>query len=89
MSDYCQSPAPGFTFEAVRRAIVQEIQEGSGESVSEFHRFRPNPIVRTLKPISNRFNQALASYDATKEEKVDALKKRNLAIEESLKEEKQ
>ena len=33
---------------------------------------------------SHRFNQTLVAYDATKEEKVDALKKENVVIEERL-----
>jgi len=38
------------------------------------------------KSPENPFNQTVVTYDATKEEKVDALKKKNVAIEERLKE---
>lgn len=34
--------------------------------------------------VSNRFNQAVVAYDATKEEKVDTLKKKNVATEQRL-----
>jgi len=38
------------------------------------------------KAPDNPFNQTVVAYDATKEEKVDALKKKNVAIEERLRE---
>lgn len=37
-------------------------------------------------PYLNRFNQTVVSYDASKEEKVEALKKKNVATEQRLKE---
>jgi len=36
------------------------------------------------KSISNSFNQTVVSYDASKDEKVDALKKKNTATEQRL-----
>ena len=52
--------------------------------MSEFYRPRFGPITQTLKSIPNRFNQTVVSYDASKEEKVDALKKKNVATEQRL-----
>lgn len=90
MSDCHRRPAPRPAFTAVRGASLQEIPESSGKSVSEFCRLRIGPTVQTLKsetlPYLNRFNQTIVSYDASKEEKVDALKKKNVATEQRLKE---
>ena len=83
-ADRHQCPAPRFTSAAVRGTFVQEIPEGSREPVSEFCRPRPDPIIQTLKIDLNRFNQTVVSYDASKEEKVDALKKKNVATEQRL-----
>jgi len=41
-------------------------------------------IMLTLNPVSNRFNQTVIAYDATKEEKVDTLKKKNVETEQRL-----
>jgi len=54
--------------------------------VSEFYRPRSGPITQTLTSTPNRFNQTVVSYDASKEEKVDALKKKNVATEQRLRE---
>ena len=85
-ADCHRSPAPGFTFAAVRGASLQEIPEGSREPVSELCRPRFDPIVQRLKIDLDRFNQTVVSYDASKEEKVDALKKKNVATEQRLRE---
>lgn len=54
--------------------------------MSELCRPRFDPIVQRLKIDLDRFNQTVVSYDASKEEKVDALKKKNVATEQRLRE---
>lgn len=49
MSDCHRCSAPGFAFAAVRGTSVQEIPEGSGESVSEFSHQRGLALVRSFQ----------------------------------------
>lgn len=45
---------------------------------------RIDPIIQLLKLDLGSFNQTAVSYDATKEERVDALKKKTVATEQRL-----
>ena len=50
VSDCHRCLAPGLAFAAVRGAPLQEIPEGSRESVSGFYRPHFGPVVQTLRP---------------------------------------
>jgi hypothetical protein len=60
---------------------VQAVPEGTRESVSRLLQMLWAAIINNA---TNRFNQTMVSYDASKEERLEALNRKRLEVEERL-----